>query len=124
MGIGINLNYGPGELVYPEATSLLIEEGKPFDPGLLLESLLEEVERRAAAGPAAWAREYTDGLAWLGETVSVRPPFTVHGEAQSRESGLSGVMRGVDDSGFLLLAAEGQVLRIVAGDLHAEGMSA
>ena len=117
VGAGINVNYLPGELIHPEATSLLIEERELWDPDRLLAALLEEVGLRLAGEAADWGREYTAGLAYLGEAVTVRPPFTVHGEARGRVEGLEGILQGVDASGFLLLSAEDTVYRVMAGDL-------
>ncbi len=118
VGIGINLDYGPGELPFPAATSLLVEEGRRFDPDLLLRSLLKEVESRAAGAPGAWAREYAEALAWMGETVTVLPPFSVPGGAFRGKPELRGIMRGVDGEGFLLLDSEGGLIRVAAGDLR------
>jgi BirA family biotin operon repressor/biotin-[acetyl-CoA-carboxylase] ligase len=118
VGMGINLNYRPGELAYPASSSLLIEEQREWDPDRLLLSILGEVDRREAGGNDALALEYAASLAYLGEPVTVRPPYSVHGEPGSREEPLEGTVRGIDEDGFLLLQSNGAIHRIVAGDLE------
>ncbi len=122
VGMGINVNYQPGELAYLASSSLLIEEPGEWDPDRLLAAILDEVDRRRAGGYDALAREYAAALAYLGERVTVRPPYSLHGEPGAREEPLKGTVRGVDDDGFLLLETSGGAIhRIVAGDLEPAG---
>lgn len=121
VGMGINLNYRPGELAYPASSSLLIEEQREWDPDRLLLAILDEMERRRARRGDALAREYAAALAYLGEPVTVRPPYSLHGESGAREEPLAGTMRGIDEDGFLLLETAGAIHRVVAGDLEPAG---
>lgn len=111
VGIGINVTT-PGVDLPLGATSLSVATDCAHDREALLAVLLARLDVRYCAFLAADGRpDLADWLAramFLGESVFVR----IGKEARA------GVLRGVDDDGALLLeGADGQLGRIVAGDL-------
>jgi BirA family biotin operon repressor/biotin-[acetyl-CoA-carboxylase] ligase len=120
-GLGLNVGYLPGELDISaklRPTSLLIEEGRIWDMGELLEGMLRELETRLRRDRAEWMTEYRRNLAFIAEAVRVDPPLAVLGEPGYGEEGIEGIVRGVDDNGNLLLEVEGKTLRLASGDIH------
>lgn len=121
VGLGLNVGYLPGELDIPARlppTSLLIEEGRIWDIEELLRGLLQELEVRWGRGREEWLREYRGNLAYLDKKVRVSPPFTILDQESVRVGEIEGVMEGVDDEGNLLLAVEGDILRVATGDIE------
>jgi len=127
VGLGLNVGYLPEELDFPTRmppTSLLVEEGRLWNPEELLEALLDEVGERIGWGEEKLLEEYRENLAYKGRKVLVenyvmRGPMPGGGaEAPGgRGERVSGVLAGVDGRGNLLLEARGQVVRVAAGDL-------
>ncbi|NPV59196.1 MAG: biotin--[acetyl-CoA-carboxylase] ligase [Actinobacteria bacterium] len=120
VGLGLNVGYLPGELDMEARltpTSLLVEEGRTWDLAELLNASLRGLRERLEAGGEAWMQEYRAHLAYLGERVTVNPPFAVEGRPGKSEEALSGIMRGVDGDGNLLLEVGGELLRVVSGDM-------
>ncbi|MBN2025768.1 MAG: biotin--[acetyl-CoA-carboxylase] ligase [Actinobacteria bacterium] len=120
-GLGLNVGYLPGELAIPaklSPTSLLIEEGRIWDMGELLEGMLRELDARTRGNREEWMAEYRRYLAFVGEAVKVDPPLAVVGEAGYCERGIAGLLRGVDDDGNALLEVEGRTLRLASGDIR------
>ncbi|MHB1209305.1 MAG: biotin--[acetyl-CoA-carboxylase] ligase [Acidimicrobiales bacterium] len=110
VGIGINLSdAGPDGV---RATSVLEESGVTIAPRGLLDILLEEVEfRRAlletAEGRESLRQEYERALVTLGQLVRIELVNAVW----------SGIARGVDASGQLMVDVEGTTMTFNAGDV-------
>ena len=121
VGLGLNVGYLPGELDIPAKlppTSLVIEEGKIWDPDELLHGLLRELQARWEGSREEWLSEYRGNLACIGESIRVSPPFAVlDGAADPRED-IVGVMEGIDDAGNLVLRVGERTLRLASGDIH------
>jgi len=110
VGLGVNLTYEGPEGV--KATSVRAETGVTIAPRALLDIVLEEIEFRRSRldskkGRAALRDEYTRALATLGQFVRV----------EQLAGTLSGVARGVDDAGQLLVEVDGVVRSFGAGDV-------
>ncbi len=129
VGLGMNVSYLPEELSLAAKlppTSLLIEEGMILGTEELLQALLREVEARGSRDGNPLREEYHRHLAYLGKRVRVEH-FTRHPEASPDAAGraaegggpdfVEGVLAGVDELGNLLLRAEGETHRLIAGDL-------
>jgi len=120
-GLGLNVGYLPGELAVSarlRPTSLLVEEGRIWDRRELLDAMLRELDARWREERMGWLTEYRRSLAFVGETVMVDAPFAVLGEPGYGEESIAGLIRGVDDSGNLLLEVGGKTLRLASGDIH------
>ncbi|MBW4078007.1 MAG: biotin--[acetyl-CoA-carboxylase] ligase [Acidobacteria bacterium] len=110
VGIGINLSdAGPDGV---RATSVLDESGVTIAPRALLDILLEEVEfRRAlletAEGRESLRQEYERALVTLGQSVRIELVNAVR----------SGIARGVDASGQLMVDVDGTTMSFNAGDV-------
>ncbi len=115
LGIGVNLNMRrdqfPEELRHP-ASSLLLEGGSevsriPFIQALLGElDLLYDLYLREGDGPIR--AEWVARCNMVGRTVTV----------SCRDSALTGMVSGVDDSGALLVRlADGKEERVLTGDV-------
>lgn len=111
LGIGINVNSAIADLP-PGATSMASEAGRLFDLDALLTDLLTALDTSYHAFLAApnddWLAGWRARAVYLDEPVSI----TIDDRRQT------GIMRGVDDDGALLLeTVGGDLTRIVAGDL-------
>lgn len=115
IGIGINVNMvkeALPESIRSEATSLMVETGRPWKRGSLIVAILKEFED-------GWCTLKTSGrghllrqLRALSSTVGRKISVTVGGEH------LSGIAEGIDDSGLLLLRlATGELRRVSSGDI-------
>ncbi|MHB1088457.1 MAG: biotin--[acetyl-CoA-carboxylase] ligase [Acidimicrobiales bacterium] len=110
VGIGINLtDAGPDHV---RATSVLDASGVTITPRALLDILLEEVEFRrelleTVQGREALRQEYEGALVTLGQVVRIELVDGVR----------SGIARGVDASGQLLVEVEGATVAFNAGDV-------
>lgn len=113
VGVGVNVNLGAGELAgLPSATALALEAGVPVHRGELLALLLERLDSWLARRPA----EMTEGLwrAWNGRLWGRDQQVRV----QDGETVVTGAVLGGDRDGTLLIRlADGEVRRIVAGEL-------
>lgn len=114
VGIGLNANLDFSEpqvaSLAGQATSLAREMGSPVAREPLLASILQHVEARYLALCRGWSpqQQWTARLATLGQEVAVSG-------AQRR---LEGRAEGVDRDGALLLRLkDGQVARVLAGDV-------
>lgn len=111
IGIGINLAQPAGE--FPQAVAGLnqamarVAERHDILAALLL-ALVDVLDRFAQAGFAALKDDWHDWHAWQDR------PVQLLGEG---EAPLTGVCRGVDDDGALLLETAAGLSRILAGDL-------
>lgn len=113
VGIGVNLNSQafPAELER-QATSLLLETGRPVDREAFAAALLDEMEaeyeRWLRQGPVPTIDVWKRYATFLGRRVYV---------LSGREH-LEGIARDVDDEGALLVATSpGRVARIIAGEV-------
>ncbi len=115
LGIGVNLNMRrdqfPAELRHP-ASSLVLESGTAVDRTAFVRELLVNLDGLYQAyleeGYGPVREEWLARCHMIGRTVSV---------AQQGEP-LVGRVRGIDDSGALLItAADGRVERILSGDV-------
>lgn len=116
MGIGVNLNIRKSmfpDYIRETATSLLEETGSPVDRAAFTKDLLSSIER--------WYGVYlSEGFvpvleAWRGYFASVGKPVKV----TSFDKVITGLCRGVDDNGALLLERDGRVERVISGDVEA-----
>lgn len=116
MGVGVNLNVEKGmfpEYIRETATSLMEEAGSSVDRAAFTAELLSSMEK--------WYGVYlSEGFvpvleAWKGYFKSTDKPVKV----TFFDKTVTGVCRGVDDSGALLLEREGRVERVISGDVEA-----
>ncbi len=114
--IGIGLNVNADEItmraIAPNASSLLVERGRPVSRVRLLRAILEGIEPRyeaLRAGEAERLRaEWAARLATLGQHVTVTTPG----------GALEGLAEDVDADGALLLRRpDGRLERLLAGDV-------
>lgn len=117
VGIGVNLNASlddfPPEL-RDKATSLALAGGAPVERASFAARLLSALDAAYATflrgGFAALRHRYEELHCLTGQQVTVdgKPP-------------LAGTVRGVDDSGALLVESEGSVQRVVSGEVTLPG---
>jgi BirA family transcriptional regulator, biotin operon repressor / biotin---[acetyl-CoA-carboxylase] ligase len=107
IGFGVNVMSAPEGTPYP-ATALFAHE-QLWRDGVLaaLSGHWLQSEKQWRAGFAATRAAWIKRAAFLGERITVRPPS---GE-------ISGVMRGIDGTGRLLMEHESGLVTIDAGDL-------
>ena len=112
VGIGINANWDPSAAEFDQpATSLSNLAGRSIPRGELLRGIVAAVAERYAAlrAGASPAKEWEAALETVGQSVTVQSPTGI----------LEGVATGVDADGALLVrSADGQVHRVVAGDVR------
>jgi BirA family transcriptional regulator, biotin operon repressor / biotin---[acetyl-CoA-carboxylase] ligase len=118
LGIGINLNLAAGDIppeLRDKATSVLIATGRRADRIAVAAALFSALGSRymetLAGGFDAVRADWERCSALTGKRVTV-----VDGERRQ-----SGVVRGIDADGALLLDIGGPTARIVAGDVSVEG---
>ncbi|MHB8378790.1 MAG: biotin--[acetyl-CoA-carboxylase] ligase [Acidimicrobiales bacterium] len=110
VGLGVNLTYeGPPGV---RATSVRAETGVTIAPRALLDIVLEEIEVRrpqleSKEGRVGLRDEYTRALATIGQFVHV----------EQFNGATSGVARGVDDGGRLLVEIDGALQTFDVGDV-------
>jgi BirA family biotin operon repressor/biotin-[acetyl-CoA-carboxylase] ligase len=112
IGIGLNVNINLADFpeIAPTATSLSHELGRNVSRREMVRSLLAEAERLYLALPEGEAvfRQWRDRLVTLGQKVQV----------SSGEATYKGVAESVASDGSLLLRLpDGNLLKIVAGDV-------
>jgi len=116
VGMGINVNLDPtilGDVLTP-ATSLQAVLGRPVSRLDLLAALLEEIEARYEKLRAGWSprEEWRAHLATLGQ----------HVEVKAGEELIQGTAEDIDEDGALLVRTpEGELRRILAGDVTLRG---
>jgi BirA family biotin operon repressor/biotin-[acetyl-CoA-carboxylase] ligase len=115
LGIGVNLNSGPGDFpaeLRGQATSLSIERGQPVPRALFAAALLSELEqwldRHAAEGFGPIREAWRERSVTLGREVRV--------DAEGGE--ISGVAEDIDASGALLVRGKSGLARVVSGDVR------
>jgi BirA family biotin operon repressor/biotin-[acetyl-CoA-carboxylase] ligase len=114
VGIGLNLRSAayPREIA-DRATAIETELGRPVDRGAVVTALLGELDDvvgRLRAGDRgaicdAWRRLAAAGLQGA--------PVRWHDQGRER----TGTVRGIDDDGALVVSAEGELVRIVSGEV-------
>ncbi len=108
IGVGLNTSAHPPDV---EAVDLAGELGRPVDRFAILREYVAEMALRAEMDPERLRQEWT-GLSWtLGRKVVVRD----NGDR------ITGLARGIDEQGALLLETGGRVRKVVCGDLVVEG---
>ena len=113
LGYGINMR----PAAYPvdiaaRATSLQVELGRPADAGMVLAETLAALNERitqlargdSAAVLAQWRARARSAH---GTSVTCQGPYGL----------ITGVAQGIDDTGALLVRADGQLHRIIAGEV-------
>jgi len=114
IGVGLNVNADAATMraIAPNASSLLVERGRPVSRVRLLRAILEGIEPRyeaLRAGETERLRaEWAARLATLGQHVTVTTP----------DAALEGQAEDVDADGALLLRLpDGRLERLLAGDV-------
>jgi BirA family transcriptional regulator, biotin operon repressor / biotin---[acetyl-CoA-carboxylase] ligase len=113
LGLGLNVNFAPPpeEVDFP-ATSLQAEARTKLDRQPLLRAILEQLEALyplVGAPNQALYRAWSARLALIGEPIVVR----------TTEGDQTGLMEGVTPDGALLLKQpNGQMLKLLAGDVR------
>jgi BirA family biotin operon repressor/biotin-[acetyl-CoA-carboxylase] ligase len=118
LGIGLNLNLGPDDIpdnLRRTASSLLIETGRKCDRVKFADVLFSMLDRHCSAaekeGFAAVRPLYQHYFALNGRRVAV-----LNGAER-----VSGIVRGIDEDGALLLETDHGPTRILTGDVSLEG---
>jgi BirA family biotin operon repressor/biotin-[acetyl-CoA-carboxylase] ligase len=118
VGIGINVNLRREELpadLRKTATSLRIETGKEWDRTKVADALFSKLDTRytemGSAGFGAIRPQWEKYSALTGHRVTV-----IDGDSRQ-----SGVVKGIDADGALLLDIGTRVARIMVGDVTLEG---
>jgi BirA family biotin operon repressor/biotin-[acetyl-CoA-carboxylase] ligase len=112
VGVGLNVNFDPlgVEGIPPDATSVLIELGRPQPRIALLRAILEEMEPlyRAVCRGESLRAEWARALETLGQYVRVALP----------EEEITGKAESVDENGALIVRLRNRSQRtILAGDV-------
>ncbi|MBW2058640.1 MAG: biotin--[acetyl-CoA-carboxylase] ligase [Deltaproteobacteria bacterium] len=118
LGFGVNLNMGEEDFphdVLNNATSVMMETGRRVSRVRFARSLLKSIDSWYRAllvhGSGLALARWEDAAAIRGKTVEVSSFGRIH----------RGVAEGLDQNGALILRkGEGEVIRIVAGDLREE----
>lgn len=118
LGIGLNLNLAPEHIpleLRGRATSVMAATGRPCDRVELAGELFSRLDSRymetLSGGFAVLQPIWERYSALSGRRVTV-----IDGHSR-----IAGAVRGIDSDGALLLEAEGQVVRVLAGDVTIEG---
>jgi BirA family biotin operon repressor/biotin-[acetyl-CoA-carboxylase] ligase len=113
LGIGLNVSLRSDELPVPQASSVLLEGGRPDRAALLvalMAALTVRVEQWRTDDPAMLA-DYRRLCSSIGRLVDIELP-------DGRR--VSGMVSGVDDDGHLLVSDGEATARITSGDvIHA-----
>lgn len=118
LGLGVNLNAGPGDFpgeLRDVATSLAIERGQPVPRALFAAALLSELEQ--------WldlhASEGFEPIraAWRERSVTLGRKVRADGDGGE----VAGVAEDIDASGALLVRGSAGLFRVVAGDVRLVG---
>jgi BirA family transcriptional regulator, biotin operon repressor / biotin---[acetyl-CoA-carboxylase] ligase len=111
IGLGVNLRVGAFPAGVPGA-SLHRLVAEPPACAVLFAAYLRELAVRLdalqRAGTAVLRDEWLAHAAGIGETVT----------AHSTAGDVTGTAEGIDDDGALLIATDGGVVRVLAGDVH------
>lgn len=115
IGIGVNLNGGPGDLpddLRDTATSVAVERGEPVPRALFAAALLGGLEawldRHAAEGFAPIRDAWRSLSGTLGREVRAWMP----------DGEITGVAEDIDESGALLVRGAAGLTKIVAGEVQ------
>jgi BirA family biotin operon repressor/biotin-[acetyl-CoA-carboxylase] ligase len=114
LGIGLNLNHSVKDFpadFRKRATSLKIESLKPWNPEALLYEFLcsfkEKIEQDRESNFRGVSADYQQMMGFIGEFA----------EINLNQQKIPGIIKGIDQNGYLLLQQGDQVKRISAGDL-------
>ncbi|MFI5251059.1 MAG: biotin--[acetyl-CoA-carboxylase] ligase [Bacteroidota bacterium] len=112
IGIGINVNQRefPHEL-RESATSLLLESGKDFDRTEILGQVLSSLERWYDALETGETEKIIS--AWRAQNYLLGKEITIDHNGKH----IKGVAGDISEDGGLLLQAEGQEIKVIAGDI-------
>jgi BirA family biotin operon repressor/biotin-[acetyl-CoA-carboxylase] ligase len=115
VGIGLNVNIQHGEIdeeIQNKATSLSIETKKVYERALVCGILLNHLERHyryfRQHGAQGTCKVWEERAAIKGKTLEIN---------QMGES-YKGIVEGIDHDGALLLNMDGDVKKIIAGDVN------
>ncbi|WP_198011024.1 biotin--[acetyl-CoA-carboxylase] ligase [Propionibacterium sp. oral taxon 192] len=112
-GFGINVSQGLDELVFPNATSLLLE-GLPTDKTLVLAAIL----RRFAELVDAWDDGQDVSPDYIAACSTIGRQVRVHLDAEHPDEGtVVGTAVGIGDDGELLVEIDGEIRPFSAGDV-------
>ncbi|WP_297889557.1 biotin--[acetyl-CoA-carboxylase] ligase [Sulfurihydrogenibium sp.] len=114
VGIGLNVNQDVED--FPEdinqlATSLKIEEKKDFSRNFIFIKILQNIEKdytKFLKENYLNIKEIEENLLWLGENVSIY---------EDRNLVLSGMLKGLNDDGSLVISKENRNYVVYVGDL-------
>jgi BirA family biotin operon repressor/biotin-[acetyl-CoA-carboxylase] ligase len=113
LGYGINMRRAAYPLdIAARATSLEVELGRPPDVGLVLAETLAALNARFAQ--LARGESASVLSRWRALAPSAHGAFVT---CQALAGTISGVAEGIDDAGALLVRADGQLHRIIAGEI-------
>lgn len=117
-GLGLNVSYGPGELEVEGSriTSLWVSERRLFGIDEVFRKILENISARWKEDTRSLRREYLENMAFIGQEVTLRPPYRCEGGGRPLSGEIRGVVVGVDDEGRLLLEGEYGMVRVTSGD--------
>jgi BirA family transcriptional regulator, biotin operon repressor / biotin---[acetyl-CoA-carboxylase] ligase len=112
VGVGLNVNFDPQGVagIPPEATSLLVELGRPQSRAVLLRAILKEMEPlyRTLLRGGSLRAEWSRALETLGRYVRVTLP----------EDEIAGMAETVDENGALIVRLRNRIQRTIsAGDV-------
>lgn len=115
VGIGLNINMEEAEFdqeIRTKATSLLLLGKKPFERAVVCGILLTNLERHynvfQERGPEAICSMWEDRAAIKGKSLEINHMGQIY----------KGVAQGIDTDGGILLAVNGTVQKIIAGDVN------
>ena len=115
VGIGFNINMQYGEIdedIQKKATSLSIETKKVYERALVCGILLNHLEKHyryfRQHGAQGTCRVWEERAAIKGKTLEIN---------QMGES-YKGIVEGIDRDGAMLLNVDGEVKKIIAGDVN------
>jgi len=109
VGIGINVHQSQDELPVPDATSLALE-GATVDRTQLLQALVGAFSREYAA----WCDGQDPRDRYRGECDTLGREVVVHMIGED----LRGTVQDIDETGQLMVQADGQVRHLAVGDVE------
>ncbi len=124
-GIGINVNNEEfDECIKNTATSLYAETGVMTDRCVIIAEVLEHFEKYYAeflksCNMSPFIDIYNEVLADKDEKVYVYKGLI---EDTLPENVITGVARGIDDQGALMVEVDGQIIKVVSGEVSVRGV--
>lgn len=113
IGIGININndHFPAELAEIATCLKTCNHGQSLDRAAVAAAVLQQMSDIYQKLERSAFAEITQD--WQSLATGLHKAVTI----QTTAGGLCGVMRGLDEEGYLLLEVEGQIQRVLAGDM-------